>query len=410
MRFVKLRRCRRHWLSGAALINALSSAIAFGQSGPQIYLFAATPTPNRTQTFPARVYRVKPTKTLELIREVVSGSDGVYSVSDGGGVLALLYPFVLPRSIAVVHKNDPARVDNLPFNPDALPVYGFATSLASLNSETVQILPLNGSSGPGWPKKLNFVRAVLEPVTASPRVMAGPGSDYEHVLVMGAAGGPASGMNLLGAIAGNDIVIDASQAKPKVDTLAPSVPIANKSVQVLIVGANAGFLVILKLQTEQEMNSLPATTQNYVHDRKRNFWKTVEVPGNESRQRIFGEWLATIEETWHPNNESNPGRDQERGYQTRNLPNVRAAYAFGEGANAEIPGILILTNLKDGRRITVETHSEDSEILDVEQNQFLYRVNDTIYQADINGNALGPASVLAKDEDVPEVHWVFRSK
>jgi hypothetical protein len=37
----------------------------------------------------------------------------------------------------------------------------------------------------------------------------------------------------------------------------------------------------------------------------------------------------------------------------------------------------------------------------------LYRVNDTIYQARIVGDKLQDNSVLVKDDDVPEIHWVF---
>jgi hypothetical protein len=34
-------------------------------------------------------------------------------------------------------------------------------------------------------------------------------------------------------------------------------------------------------------------------------------------------------------------------------------------------------------------------------------VNDTIYQAGIAGNQIQDPVVIVKDEDVPEVHWVF---
>jgi len=40
----------------------------------------------------------------------------------------------------------------------------------------------------------------------------------------------------------------------------------------------------------------------------------------------------------------------------------------------------------------------------------LYRVNDTIFQAQIAGGKLRGTTVVVKDEDVPEIHWVFWSK
>jgi hypothetical protein len=39
----------------------------------------------------------------------------------------------------------------------------------------------------------------------------------------------------------------------------------------------------------------------------------------------------------------------------------------------------------------------------------LYRVNDKIFSARIEGDKLGPAKLVVKGEDVPEVHWVFWS-
>ena len=52
----------------------------------------------------------------------------------------------------------------------------------------------------------------------------------------------------------------------------------------------------------------------------------------------------------------------------------------------------------------------DSEILDVSGDIVLYRVNDAIYQARITGNQINDKKILVKDEDVPEIHWVFWSK
>jgi hypothetical protein len=40
----------------------------------------------------------------------------------------------------------------------------------------------------------------------------------------------------------------------------------------------------------------------------------------------------------------------------------------------------------------------------------LYRVNDPIYSAQIEGDKLGPPTPVVKNDDVPEVHWVFWSK
>jgi hypothetical protein len=79
-------------------------------------------------------------------------------------------------------------------------------------------------------------------------------------------------------------------------------------------------------------------------------------------------------------------------------------------AHASIPGILMLQNLGDGRKIRIETDQEDSEILWADDNSALYRVNDAIYQAQIIGDKLQDTTMIVKDQDVPEIHWVFWSK
>ncbi|MGH9397860.1 MAG: hypothetical protein ACRD18_13550 [Terriglobia bacterium] len=91
------------------------------------------------------------------------------------------------------------------------------------------------------------------------------------------------------------------------------------------------------------------------------------------------------------------------------LPDVRLE--FGDlRMYCLVPGTLILDNLVDGRRITLHTHEEDSEILDVRSDGLvLYRVNDEIFSAHIEGDKLGPSTLVVKDTDVPEVHWAFWS-
>ena len=50
---------------------------------------------------------------------------------------------------------------------------------------------------------------------------------------------------------------------------------------------------------------------------------------------------------------------------------------------------------------------EDSEILWVGNNKVIYRVNDTIYEARITAKQIQDRTVIVKDKDFPENHWVF---
>ena len=106
-----------------------------------------------------------------------------------------------------------------------------------------------------------------------------------------------------------------------------------------------------------------------------------------------------------------PEKSGERDARTDLLPSVYGEYgAYCFLNQRRFPGVLVLQNLQDNRRIRLETHQEDSEILFVSGDSVLYRVNDSIFRATIVGDALRDTSLLARDEDVPEVHWIFWSK
>jgi hypothetical protein len=91
------------------------------------------------------------------------------------------------------------------------------------------------------------------------------------------------------------------------------------------------------------------------------------------------------------------------------LPNVRDEYNNSPYGDIWRSGTQILQNLEDDRKIRIETNQEDSEILYAGADTVLYRVNDVIYQAKILGDKLQNPSVVVKDDDVPEIHWVFWS-
>jgi hypothetical protein len=162
----------------------------------------------------------------------------------------------------------------------------------------------------------------------------------------------------------------------------------------------------------------------HIHDRRLNTWKELEsVSKLPFGRRIFGPWLATIVERKPTGNSDRdfPGEENQRccepvlhkGEMRDDLlirPSVRELYERVASQSFSIPGILILDDLDDGRRITIQTGQEDSEILTIRDDGLvLYRVNDSILAAQIEGNKLGEPSLVVKDEDVPEVHWVFWS-
>lgn len=86
---------------------------------------------------------------------------------------------------------------------------------------------------------------------------------------------------------------------------------------------------------------------------------------------------------------------------------VRAAYDR-RFQNIQIPGKLAIWNLGDGRKLTLRTGQEDSEVLAIAKGgEMLYRVNDAIYSARIEGDRIGEAALVVRAPAVTNIHWVF---
>jgi hypothetical protein len=175
----------------------------------------------------------------------------------------------------------------------------------------------------------------------------------------------------------------------------PPFPIAGDPGDTLfIVAASARYFAFIPLIRSPE-HPFPYPIPPYVcvHDRNRNTWK--KLPSSSTvpnTRKIFGSWLATIVEVLQPGETiKNPGAEN----RTSQNP---------------IPATLVLDNLEDGRRINLNTGQVDSEILTVRKDGLvLYRMNDSIFAAQIEGNKLSKPTLIVRDEDVPGVHWVFWS-
>jgi hypothetical protein len=240
---------------------------------------------------------------------------------------------------------------------------------------------------------------------------------------MGMAGGPSNGFMLFGYREGNNLLFRTGRAGSKgvpIDTLPESFRIPENKEDIGILAANPSYLILGNYYIQQDSKSKDDVTQLFILDRTKGAWKELQIPGGTSRMRLFGSWLAVIQQwprhapgmpgpPWDPLHLfPDPGRAKERGIGSANLPDVRLAYSSGAARDSKIPGILELDNIQDGRRITIKTNQEDSEILlATAAGVVLYRVNDTIFEAHIQGSALVNRTTIAKDTDVSEVHWAF---
>jgi hypothetical protein len=386
----------------------------------QLYLFAATTSQHTPQAYPALLYCVGSTKHLQLVREIVSQSDGTRFIYASGNAIFALHPHGAPTSAAIIHTDDPMRVDDVTFSPlDVAPAPSATVIAAPPGTPLVLLVPwITNLADPGHPPEhiqVTDARISSSPDGQASRVQFESWSDYAYLRREGAYGGPNYVPDVIGSVVGNDIAITFFGHSAVVDKLPPVLRGANTKVVPVIFAASAEYFIFTPQYSREETgsgksgDSLPL----YVHDRVNDRWNAIQSEGNSPTVRLFGAWLATIVGTWSINHEQpNPGRENERPEEKKTdlLPPTQTLYRSFVGHNMLLPGILTLQNLADGRKIRIETGQEDSEILKVKDDLVLYRVNDTIYQARIDGDHVKDTTVIVKDEDVPEVHWAFWSK
>lgn len=388
----------------------------------KLFVLAGTPTAQSPLSYPVNLYTVTGKNKLKLVRRIASASVGLFAaVDDEEGRIYIAFPHTTPTTVSVIHELRPAEEDKVTFNSNALTLDSTALGVSvGTEQQSYLLCPMLQEAGQGEGRSVmvSLVAVAGGPHTRGQRAERGDWSLYHRFRYEGAPGGPmGAGFAPLAYIKGNYVFIQVSppgrpfrnapqESEVELDNRPPDIPIGESSGPFYIVAASNRFFVIA---------STPGHLSVYIHDRVLNKWTELHTDATVPyARRVFGPWLATIVERWRPGDPANaesPGCDNERNWGTRLMPNVREAYACGQTTDVYIPGALTLDNLIDRRRIEIHTGQEDSEILDVRSDGLvLYRVNDSIYSAQIEGDNLSAPTLVVKDDDVPEIHWAFWSE
>jgi hypothetical protein len=402
----------------ACFLAGLLAGCGYSES---LYFLAATKTDYGLAVYPSSLYRLGPDKRLSLVRVVSPGS--YYVQECEGEIISVLYPNITPTQISIVHMADPTRADDVVIHSESLIVLDWFDSLGLVTNGGPVDQFLGLTKGPELDSKIDLEKVALSLTSLPSRVSPGSPQDFTHLYTMGMAGGPSNDFMLFGYREGNNLLFRTGRAGSKgvpIDTLPESFRIPENKEDIGILAANPSYLILGNYYIQQDSKSKDDVTHLFILDRTKGAWKELQIPGGTSRMRLFGSWLAVIQQwprhapgmpgpPWDPLHLfPDPGRAKERGIGSANLPDVRLAYSSGAARDSKIPGILELDNIQDGRRITIKTNQEDSEILlATAAGVVLYRVNDTIFEAHIQGSALVNRTTIAKDTDVPEVHWAF---
>ncbi len=155
-----------------------------------------------------------------------------------------------------------------------------------------------------------------------------------------------------------------------------------------------------------------------VLNKRTHRWQSLRLPTTVSRRtrvpvRLFGNWLVTTVRVWSPpvagtgSASLGVANEQKTPMYSSSSSGVHAAYDR-RFLNVQIPGKLAVWNLADGRRLMLNTGQPDSEVLSIGKNgDMLYRVNDAIYSAKIDGDSLGSAALVVKSPAAADIHWVL---
>src|SRR5579875_148338 len=388
------------------LIVAIPRSGGVGSGSSQLLMVAGTPGSQILATYPVRLYTVGVNGKLREIREVISQQVGLNSILSSKVALFAASPSIVPTSLSIIHFEHPQRSDDIVFNPQKWFAFEGGMAISHYDRTFAELVPL---SPPKFHSPCDRLAVVSED-TGSTRLASNDWSLYSYLWRDGEIGGPSFSPDLVGSVVGDHLAISLCRHSVFVDTL-PSFIISQRRVPI-ISAANSEYLVLRLQRTLEEQASPKLRTwmQVFVHERNKNRWERLKLEGNSSRSRLFDNWLACTVQNWNPTHKTSPGRASERNFATPQLPNVQTLYSEFVGRFYYSPGTLVLENLHNDRKITIQTGQEDSEILWVGNDQVLYRVNDAIYQAQIVGDKIQNPTLVVKDDDVPEIHWVFWSK
>lgn len=406
--------CRSKWLPVAGFCGLMLLDLAHGASvKEETWLFlSGTTTPDTDQHYPSMLYTNDETKKLRTVRQIVSSEDGTHSIHSYSNTAFVLHPHLPSTTITIVHTDKPALADEVAFNPDGKVVVDSKLALSKPEEQRLDEL-IFLVAGPE--DRSGMLTSVSDDASVGrERIRRNLWNEYSFLRFDGTPGGPILQPDLVGSSDENAVGIRVFNNQTMVATLPRDVAQAVQGRIPVYLGANERYMIFMLQHRMGDLQSgalaKRVKEKIYVRDQHTGLWATSSVDGTCSRTRIFGNWLATIVQFWDPNHKQNPGAEHERSTRTDTLPNVRELYAMSAGRNCFIPGDVTLLNLSTQRRIALHTGEEDSEILQVEADTVLYRVNDTIYQAKIVGDQLKDSTILVKDEDVPEIHWAFWSK
>jgi hypothetical protein len=394
-------------LKGALILTGLLALSAQGSN--HLYLVTAIPTPS-APAVPSALWQVAGQR-LEQVSALTDADAGanVVAVNHDRRLLVLGTPHQRPTKLVIVNMDAPAAVRSVPVS---VPTFALPAGLFLEH-----------------PQGLLFSVRLLKgqvPVLVGIDLASGtttelPSSAYSGVRRDG-WWAPADGFNgnvdvtlkdgkLIGAV-GEVATFDLGVAPPK--TLAPEPGAFSLTIR------NDAMLVLDRPSVRGKTAGVSGRVQLEIYDRGRGTWSTEHFSGGGSSVRAFKEWLAVNEgDIKRDLTKSDAERKLDERISTGALERQRVVNPQAETKDqftvdtlfAESSGVFSgafeLLNIRSGKRYRVATGQGDSEVLLVDATAVYYRVNDTLYRAQIGKDGIERSEQLLKDPNVQLAHWAF---
>lgn len=378
-----------------------------------VYLVAAT-TPSGNGfagPYPASLFGIGSEHKLRLIRQLFTVGQGLSEVGDDlHGTIYLAGN----AGVSVVHESEPAQEDFV----------SLAKPLAFDDGLCWGVVEGDGAPSSAEYCSQNGVTQVAgNRRSGNPRVGRGNWSDFRDLQFGGVNGGPFQSKFPIAEIAGTDLdlpsSVDPRMALAKLPAGLGAKPEIRR--RVWIVASTDRYLAVWIMPDSWRDNTdagNPAHAEPLevqILDKPAESWSRLELPTCVTDQigipvRFFGDWVVTTVIHWSPSDEglgSGPGIENERVTDLDTVPPIRAEY-FNRFLDLNIPGEFVIQNLRDGKKMTLDTGQEDSEVLAIrDDGGVLLRVNDSIFSARIEGDRVTTPELLAKGDAAADVHWAF---
>ena len=425
---------RRACLAGTMLAGLCAAqSVPFGPVTDGLYLLTATV--KGSVRYGADLYRFDPSGKLMLAQNIVKGegegSDplqlgAAFVIADyEGRALVIGSPSLSPTRLDVILMDTPGALLRKQFEPP---------DLASPQWIPWRSLPFpaaRGSNDPraklpmlmkAWVTNYNGVRSIMMHWTsrtgylymAVPLTMAGlgaqkivPESDKAYQQASGVFGLANLGdSNIIPVRVNRNRLVSADKVSSDLGLPAPAgASEANNSKHPHLLINNKQMAVLYEPPApSEEQSSLQVWTP------KSGKWTTVLAPGSYPEVRGIGNWILGAA-SMVPRGRVSPGKAERqkrsniRGKGIKQRPNTDEWFD-----GIYYPGVLFAIDTTTGKMITWQTGQGDSEPLLVRDDSVIYRVNDRLYTARIQGANLGSPQLLAQDEAIPDMHWAFTSK